>query len=165
MGRATQLVLRNIRVLRSRLLNAAYGWRYWEREKLRSHCTVEAKRAKNEEEKMHKRKHVVESLHKPGIFDARFNHSRSQALTDFWHLSSTWPTHMHNAHWHGTAWGIMRMRSPSNNVRQLNVTIGSTSDWVEVMYCFEQTKHSNPVQQPSSVIRHNLSSCRFFKSK
>ena len=46
-------------------------------------------------------------------FHARFNRSRSWAPANFWHLSSTWPIRMRNAHWHGTARGIMRMRSPS----------------------------------------------------
>ena len=40
--------------------------------KQRSQCTVEAKRARREQEKVQK-KHVVESLHKPGINYAHFS--------------------------------------------------------------------------------------------
>ena len=41
--------------------------------KQRSQGTVEAKRARREREKVKRRKHVVESLHKPGINYTHFS--------------------------------------------------------------------------------------------
>ena len=78
-GRTAQLVLRNVHVLRNRVLNVADGWRHWE-----SNEVNVQKKPRGKEENTRKckgRNHVVESLHKPGInyarFHVRFNRSPS----------------------------------------------------------------------------------------
>ena len=69
---------------------------------------------KREQEKLQRKKHVVESLHKQGIkYDAHFHVRFNRVLrTELLHHKFTnhkWPIHMH-----GAAWSIMRMRIPSN---------------------------------------------------
>ena len=70
---------------------------------------------KREQEKLQRKKHVVESLHKPGIkyahFHVRFNWVlRTELLVT--------PAHTHR---HGAARGIMRMRIPSNILYMRNL--------------------------------------------
>ena len=72
-------ILHNICVLRSRALNAADGWRHWERESSKIYEQKQPKQQEENERKCKRKKHVVESLHKPDInyahFHFRFNHS------------------------------------------------------------------------------------------
>ena len=63
--RTALLAICNVRVLRSWVLNAADGWRHWERESNKqSQCIW----GQEENKRKYKRnKHVVKSLHNPGI--------------------------------------------------------------------------------------------------
>ena len=68
--RTAWVVLHNVRVLRSRVLNAADGWRHWERESNKVNVQKKPRRQKENQIKCKRKKHVVESLHKPGIHKA-----------------------------------------------------------------------------------------------
>ena len=68
MGRTARLVLRNVRVLRSRVQNAADGLRHWERE-----VKVQYKlRGQDENKRSAKEESKLWSLHKSGINYAHF---------------------------------------------------------------------------------------------
>ena len=114
--RTLRLFLRNVHVLRSWVLNAADGWRHWERE---SNGVNVQKMPKGQEEnqiKCKSRKHVVESLYKPGInythFHVRFNCSPWAWTKYLLHMAHPCAQCAHT-HSHGAARSIMRMRTPS----------------------------------------------------
>ena len=76
------------------------------------------------------------------MFDSTVDRSRFWALTNFWYLGSTWwPIHMRNAHWHGTARGIMYMRGPSYLVIVTHFTQDSQSGYVNLTTCRVITLH------------------------
>jgi len=76
--RTVQLVLRNIDILWSWVLNAANSWQHWERES--NEVNVQKKPRRQKENKRNcKRKKHMESLQKPGVnfahFHVQFNYS------------------------------------------------------------------------------------------
>ena len=90
--------------------------------KQRSQCTVEAKRARREHEKVQKKKarcgessqtrYKLCSLFMLDSTVVDFNRALTiKFLTSHFHMA--YP----HAQWHGAARGIMRMRSPGNEVR------------------------------------------------
>ena len=98
------------------------GFEYWTQlkvggiEKQQSQCTVEAKRtresAKEESTLWRESSQARYKLCSLLVLDS------TVVILELWLISDisapcTWPTRMCNAHWYGTAQGIMCMRSPS----------------------------------------------------
>ena len=72
----------------------SWHWRHWERENTEVNVEKKPRRQEENERKCKRRKHVVKSLHKPGInyadFHVQFNHSPSWAHSHgmAWHEAS-----------------------------------------------------------------------------